>query len=293
MERGGRLRDASSALTNEPFGPVAMNLRSFIFSLGLLSGAASPLSAQWVVVDPTLIAQEAANQATNLAKYVEMVNHQLTQIDHLARQLSQIESYNRAFGNPDALRVIGGAGPAMESLREAGISESLSALVRESDGTRALNNTGNGLYEPILGLSCSGIPVPRNADAYKRYCAVECSATNFTSVVDDIRTRRERSKVRLAETVSLIQDASTASEVQKLQGVLSAQSVELQSLDQELNAAAAQTVVQDIANRTNFRKNEQAQAESIAADRHDALVKFGALTAPDVQGQLRFGRASR
>jgi hypothetical protein len=81
--------------------------------------------------------------------------------------------------------------------------------------------------------------------------------------------------------------------VQKLQGVLSAQSVELQALDQELNAAAAQTVVQDIANRTNFRKNEQAQAESIAADRHDALVKFGALTAPDVQGQLRFGRGSR
>jgi hypothetical protein len=277
----------------KPLGPLAMKTRSLILCLGLLSGAASHLSAQWVVVDPTLIAQEAANQATNLAKYVEMVNHQLTQIDHLARQLSQIESYNRAFGNPDALRAIAGAGPAMDSLREAGISESLSALVRESDGTRALNNSGNGLYEPIRGVSQGGVPISRNADAYKRYCAVECSATNFTSVVDDIRSRRERSKARLADTVSRIQDASTASEVQKLQGVLSAQSVELQALDQELNAAAAQTVVQDIANRTNFRKNEQAQAESIAVDRHDALVKFGALTAPDVQGQLRFGRTSR
>jgi hypothetical protein len=273
----------------KPPGPLAMKIRSLILCLGLLSGAASSLPAQWVVVDPTLIAQEAANQATNLAKYVEMVNHQLTQIDHLARQLSQIESYNRAFGNPDALRAIAGAGPAMDSLREAGISESLSALVRESDGTRALNNS----YEPIRGVSQGGVPISRNADAYKRYCAVECSATNFTSVVDDIRSRRERSKARLADTVSRIQDASTASEVQKLQGVLSAQSVELQALDQELNAAAAQTVVQDIANRTNFRKNEQAQAESIAADRHDALVKFGALTAPDVQGQLRFGRTSR
>ncbi len=270
-----------------------MKIRSLILFLGLVSGAASHLSAQWVVVDPTLVAQEAANQATNLAKYVEMVNHQLTQIDHLARQLSQLESYNRAFGNPNALRAIAGAGPAMDSLREAGISESLSELVSESDGMRALNNSGDGLYEPISGISRSGIPILRNEQGYRRYCAVECSATNFTSVVDDIRSRRERSKARLADTVSRIQDASTASEVQKLQGVLSAQSVELQALDQELTAAAAQTVVQDIANRTNFRKNEQAQAESVAADRHDALVKFGALTAPDVQGQLRFGRTSR
>ena len=122
---------------------------------------------------------------------------------------------------------------------------------------------------------------------------MESTATNFTSVADDIRRRRGTSKTRLAETVARIQGASTASEVQKLQGILSAQAVELQSLDQELNAAAAQAVVQDIANRSNVQRDEQAQTESLAVDRHDALVKFGALTIPDVQGELRFGRSSR
>jgi len=270
-----------------------MKFTKFLASIAIFGATVFQASAQWVVVDPTLVAQDAINQAANLAKYVEMVNHQLTQIDHLARQLSQLESYNRAFGNPDALRAIAGAGLAMDSLREAGISQSLSYLVSKSDGTRALANSGSGLYEPITALSRSGIAIPREADGYKRFCAVECSVTNFTSVVDDIRWRRNRSKVHLADTVARIQEAATASEVQKLQGVLSAQAVELQSLDQELAAAAAQTVVQDIANRTNFRKNEQAQAESLAVDRHDALVKFGALTVPDVQGELRFGRNSQ
>jgi hypothetical protein len=275
-----------------PFN-IPMKSRKLAVCIVLITATSFQASAQWVVVDPTLIAQDAVNQAANLAKYVEMVNHQLTQIDHLARQLSQLEAYNRSFGNPDALRAIAGSSAAMDSLRENGISQSLATLVSKSDGTRALANTGNGLYQPITAVSRSGIPIARDADGYKRYCAVECTATNFTSVVEDIRWRRGRSKTRLAETVARIQDASTASEVQKLQGILAAQAVELQSLDQELNAAAAQTVVQDIANRTNFRKNEQAQAESLAVDRHDALVKFGALTIPDVQGELRFGRNSR
>ena len=258
-----------------------------------LAATSFQASAQWVVVDPRMIAQDAMNQAANLAKYVEMVNHQLTQIQHLSRQVSQLEVYNRAFGNPDALRSIAGSSTAMVSLRESGISLSLSSLVSQSDGKRALANTGNGLYQPVAALSRSGIPVARDPDGYKRYNAVESTATNFTSVADDIRRRRGTSKTRLAETVARIQGASTASEVQKLQGILSAQAVELQSLDQELNAAAAQAVVQDIANRSNVQRDEQAQTESLAVDRHDALVKFGALTIPDVQGELRFGRSSR
>ena len=270
-----------------------MKSRKLSVCFAFIAVTAFHASGQWVVVDPTLVAQDAINQAANIAKYVEMVNHQITQIDQLARQLSQLEMYNKAFGNPDALRSIGGSSAAMDSLRENGIGQSLSTLVSKTDGTRSLANTGSGLYQPITAFSRSGVPISRDPDGYKRYCAVECSATNFSSVVDDIRWRRGRSKTRIAETVARIQDASTASEVQKLQGIISAQAVELQSLDQELNAAAAQTVVQDIANRTNFRKNEQAQAESLAVDRHDALVKFGTLTIPDVQGELRFGRNSQ
>ena len=68
-----------------------MNTRTFPICFAILATTALRLSAQWVVQDPTLIAQDAVHQAANIAKYVEMVNHQLTQIDHLARQLSQLE----------------------------------------------------------------------------------------------------------------------------------------------------------------------------------------------------------
>ena len=261
--------------------------------IALLGGSVLPLHAQWVVTDPGLTAQDALNQVVNFAKYVEMVENQLTQIDHLAQQLAQLEKYNKAFGDPDALKSIHGAGPTRYGLQEGGVGQARSTLIGESDGARSLTDTGNGLYRPISAVSSSGIPITRSPGGYKGYSAVEYSAANFTSVVDDIRARRERCKARIAETVIQIEDASTASEVQKLQGVLSAQAVELAALDQELNAAASQTVVQDITDRTNFRKNEQAQTEAIATDRHDALKKFGALTVPDVQGELRFGRSSR
>ena len=51
--------------------------------------------------------------------------------------------------------------------------------------------------------------------------------------------------------------------------------------------------MQDIANRNNQQKQQQAQNEEVAADRQDALTKFGAMMVPDVNNDLRFGGSSR
>ena len=92
-------------------------------------------------------------------------------------------------------------------------------------------------------------------------------------------------------TIDRLQSSTTDAETQKLQGVVTAQSAQLQSIDNEIANAASQAVVQDIANRNNEAKQQQARNEEIAAERHDALKKFGTMMLPDVNSDIRFGRS--
>ena len=86
-----------------------------------------------------------------------------------------------------------------------------------------------------------------------------------------------------------LQAATTDAETQKLQGVLTAQSAQLAALGDDETHAATQAVVQDIANRNDQQKQQEAQDEEIAADRQDALTKFGTMMVPDTTSNLRFG----
>ena len=95
---------------------------------------------------------------------------------------------------------------------------------------------------------------------------------------------------QMVGTIDALQSASTDAETQKLQGTVTAQSAQLQALDQEVVNATSQAIVQDITNRNDQQKQQQAREEAIAADRHDALKKFGTMMVPDLNSDLRFGR---
>jgi len=90
-------------------------ITAVLFWMSLLLAKAK---AQWVVVDPTMIAQDAINQIVDLAKYVEMVNNQVIQINNLVQQLEALNAHNRAFGNPAALLSISGAGNTISGLQQ-------------------------------------------------------------------------------------------------------------------------------------------------------------------------------
>ena len=101
--------------------------------------------------------------------------------------------------------------------------------------------------------------------------------------------RRQVLKGQMVTTVNQLQASTTDAETQKLQGVVTAQAAQLQAIDQEVADAASQAVVQDIANRNNAEKQQQARNEELAAERHDAFKKFGGMMLPDVNSDLRFG----
>lgn len=248
--------------------------------------------AQLVVEDPASIAQDAANQIVDLGKYIAMVNNQVRQITTMTQELQQVTSYVRAFGNPAQLLNVAGANQLVASLQQPGIGQTLGTLQQTASGVESLRNNGNGLYQNITDTSLSGLTVPRTPEVYKPFGALENSSANYATVYGDAMQRRQALQAEMADTVTQLQAATTDAETQKLQGVLAGQSAQLQALDQEIAAAASQVAVQDAANRNDAEKQQRAQNEEIAADRHDAFTKFGAMMVPDVNNDLRFGRSS-
>jgi len=69
------------------------------FTLFILA-AACPVRAQWIVYDPTMNVQQIIDQAANIAKYVQMINNQVQQIQTLTSQLNEFKNYEALFGNP-------------------------------------------------------------------------------------------------------------------------------------------------------------------------------------------------
>jgi len=250
------------------------------------------LEAQVVVIDPTAIAHSQANHIVDLAKYVEMVNNQLKQITTMTQELQQVTAYVKAFGDPSKLLNIVGANQLISELQQSGVGQTLGVLRQTASGIQSLQNNANGLYQQITSTSLSGIGVPRAVDTYKPFSALENTSSNYMSVYDDAIRRREDLRRQMSSTVNQLQASTTDAETQKLHAVLTGQAAQLHAVDQEIVNATSQSVVQDISNRNDEDKQQQARNEEIATDRHDALTKFGAMMLPDTGSDVRFGRSS-
>jgi hypothetical protein len=269
-----------------------MNTRFLLIVIPAAVAATLTCDAQLVVEDPAAIAQDAVNQAVNIAQYVAMVNNQIQQISTMSQLLQQTTAYNNAFGNPAQVTNVVGANQVITSFPQPGVGQNLTVLQQSASVAQSLTNNGNGLYQGVSDTALSGITVPRVTTNYAPYGAVENASANYTSVESDVAQKRQALTAQIASTVNQLQAATTDAETQKLQAVLTAQSAQLQALNQQISQAASSTTVQGIANQNEQSKEAQAQNEEVAANRHDALTKFGTMMQPDVTSQLRFGTSS-
>ena len=241
--------------------------------------------AQWIVYDPTMNVQQILDQAENLAKYVQMIDNQVQQIDTLTSQLSEFKNYESLFGNPS--QVVLSMVPALNSdLQSIEPGLSLENLVANADGNIALTYNNSGIYATV-GTSFQtprGQTIQRPADQYEKYSAVINSASNYVAVADNAAKRRAAIKDQIAQTTQQLQNATTDAQVQKLQGVLSSLNSDLASTDDEVNQAAASAMVQDIQNRNDQQKQIQALTEQQNAEFTEAVsnytAKFQLLDAP-------------
>jgi hypothetical protein len=244
--------------------------------------AAQSARAQLIVEDVVSIAQDAIDSVVDLAEYIEMVNNQVQQINTMTQELQQVTAYVQAFGDPAILLEITGVDGLVADLQLSGVGQTIGELQELAQGADALKANASGLYSSIEEFSLSEVKVPRPEDLYRKFAAVDRATDNYTAVYLDVSSRRKALKGEMVATTQKLQSSTTDAETQKLAGVITGQGAELEALDREVQFAASQAVMQDLANRNDAEKRTNARNEEIAADRHDALTKAGAMLVPDV-----------
>jgi predicted DNA-binding ArsR family transcriptional regulator len=232
--------------------------------------------AQWIVYDPTVNIEQIISEAENIAQFVSMVDNQVQQIQQLTSQLEQLQQYNRAFGDPSQILNITGVSALTSDLTQTPLGQTISAVEQTSDGVAALTYNANGLYHQI-GASFStpsGNQIQRGTNNYKPYEAINNATANYTNVTANVLQRRQALKDAIASTTEALQSATTASEVQKLTGVLIGQNAALAATDKEVDQAVAVSVVQDIENRNDAQKQAASDQEEQKAEVIEAFSNY-------------------
>ncbi len=213
----------------------------------------------------------------DLTKWVQSIENQVQQINTLTQQLQQVQAYVKAFGDPEKLLSIVGADQLISSLQQSGVGQTIGELQQLATGVQALQNNANGLYQS-LGTTFQtpgGVQLPRAEELYRKFGAIQQGTENFQKVTDDVLSRRETLRQSIASTTEQLQAATTDAETQKLTGVLTGYTAELQAVDHEIDVAAAQVATQDIENRADREKQEQARREERQAQVEEGFRRYG------------------
>lgn len=260
-------------------------MKKFVGIILAVASLAFSTRAQYIVYDPISNVQQILDELENMAEYAEMVNNQVQQIQQLTAQLQQLQQYNAAFGNPAILVNITGASPLINDLNQPVTGQSLVVVQTDSQGAEAMTFNANGLYLNI-GTSFqtpSGNQVQREDDIYRENAAVETSTENYTNVYNNATQWRLALRADIATTTAKLQTATTASEVQKLTGVLIGLDADLADTDKEIDQAASLTMVQDAENRDDENKQGKARLEEQQSEFSEALTNYAKAFQPDTE----------
>src|SRR5437773_11573333 len=123
-------------------------MKKFIALTLVTLGVAVSARAQWIVYDPTMNVQQIMAQAQNIAKYIQMIENQVQQIQTLTDQLNEFKHYEDLFGDPKtvALSMV----PSLAAdLRQTEPNKNLDDLLRTADGAYALGYNESGSLHTV------------------------------------------------------------------------------------------------------------------------------------------------
>ena len=211
-------------------------MKKFIALALVTLGVSVSARAQWIVFDPTMNVQSILNTAQEVAKFVEMINNQVQQIQTLTDQLNEFKHYESLFGDPKAV-LLTTVQPLVTDLRKTELGETLTVLEAAVDAGEAMLYDANGLFTSIGTTfnTPNGANVTRREAPYLPVAAVQKTTDNFLSVSSDATARRIALKEEIARTTTALKSATTDAEVQKLTGVLIGLSSALNNTDYEIN----------------------------------------------------------
>ncbi len=168
-----------------------------ILALTLVTlGVTISARAQWIVYDPTMNMQQIMAQAQNIAKYIQMIQNQVQQIQTLTDQLNEFKHYESLFGDPKAV-VLTTVQPLVTDLRKTELGQTLTALEGAVDAGQAMLYDANGLFSSIgtTFTTPNGATVTRREAPYLPVAAVQ---------KDEPPVRRDHSTQWMAVSPSIL-----------------------------------------------------------------------------------------
>jgi cell division protein FtsL len=251
-------------------------MKKFIALMLVTIGVATSARAQWVVYDPTLHTQSILNTAQEIAKYIEMINNQVQQIQTLTSQVNEFKHYEDLFGDPKSV-LLATVKPLTDDLCKTELGQTLTTLEGTVNAGQAMVYNASGLFHSVgtTFTTPNGQTVARQQAPYLSIAAVQKTTDNYLSVSTDATARRVALKEQIATTTDQLKAATTDAEVQKLSGVLVGLSSALNNTDYEINQATTSAVVQDIANRNEMQRQIEAKKEQQHAEFTEAVQKYG------------------
>src|ERR1700722_17149240 len=112
-------------------------MKKLIAAIAIALPLAFSARAQWIVYDPTSNIQQIIDQAVNVAKYVQMIDNQVQQIQTLTDQLTEFKNYEAVFGDPKKI-VLSMIPTLSADLTKIEPVQNLENLLKTADGNYAL-----------------------------------------------------------------------------------------------------------------------------------------------------------
>jgi methyl-accepting chemotaxis protein len=175
----------------------------------LLVQLASAATAQaYVVHDPihTLLnimqqcigqASQAAYHVQDIAKYTEMINKQIEQINQLTTVINQNIDHLKRFGDPDSYINMLGLDELLAEVEKAkqGLGRTIGDVRQTVNGLQAIKDNGAGLYDDLSRLSDKfGNRVQLQADNFKKFGAVQTLYEDYNRESNDTNQARSASR---------------------------------------------------------------------------------------------------
>ena len=212
------------------------------------------------VIDSSHIAQDAANEVVNLAKYVTTATKQTETALNTLNQYEQMLTYVARFGNPGALRNIPGVSTVAELYSLYGqLSrdyQQAKALLNPQGYQRNMNSILSSYQLPQWNgfTSASGLQVPPTQGVFQFPTASWNVANNAQQQLQTLDQQRQKLQQQRDQALSSLQSATTASDVQKYHAVVTA-----------LNGAIAEVsqAEQELFHRTGYQNQQLAAGQQI------------------------------
>ncbi len=237
--------------------------------------AATPVGAADVVHDPihTVLnvlqqcigqASQATYHVQDVAKYAEMIDKQVEQINQLTTVINQNVDELRRFGSPDTYVNMLGLDELLDEIEKTkeGVGKTVSDVRRTVDGVRALRGTAEGLYDDLSNLPDRfGQKVQFEADRFKKFGAVQDLYEDYNREQANTNEAIRKLQTEKAGTLNQLNAAGSLVEVQKFTAKLQAVQTSLDNLYARAGHSAMKVLVQEAANRNDEARRVEAGAQ--------------------------------